>query len=296
MDLGLTPVLMPALEWINGIVQNYGITDIIFTIFIKLLTLPLDLKQRKTSRRMSAIQPKIAKLQQKYANDKDKLGQKMVELYRQEGVSPFSGCLPLLISLPILMIMLGVLRNYGDQMMLNMYHYIEEGNFEAFSTLMNQSKFLWIQNVWQPDSLFGASNTILPSAETFARLLGTTEPEQIQAISDVLLSGTGQMGELLASYETQMNGLFILPIIAGGTQFIQAKFLMPQMPSTDSSSKGSSAMMLYFMPIMSIWICSSSTSAFSLYWVFSNLFSMTQMLITNKIYDGKFIVRQTKGG
>ena len=73
MDLGLTPVLMPALEWINGIVQNYGITVIIFTIFIKLLTLPLDLKQRKTSRRMSAIQPKIAKLQQKYANDKDKL-------------------------------------------------------------------------------------------------------------------------------------------------------------------------------------------------------------------------------
>ena len=79
----------------------------------------------------------------------------------------------------------------------------------------------------------------------------------------------------------------ILPIIAGGTQFIQAKFLMLQMPSTDSSSKGSSAMMLYFMPIMSIWICFVMPAAMGIYWIANSVFGIIRDYTLTKVYKKK---------
>ena len=95
---------------INSVVHSYGWSIIIFTVLVKLLVMPLDYKSRKSMRRMTAVQPQMEKLQKKYANDKEKLNQKMAELYRKEGVSPMSGCLPMLISMVILMVMWGAMR------------------------------------------------------------------------------------------------------------------------------------------------------------------------------------------
>ena len=97
--------LVGILSGINTIVNNYGWSIVVFTILIKLVLFPLDLKSRKSMRRMSSLQPQIAKLQKKYANDKDKLNQKTAELYRKEHINPLSGCLPMLISLPVLFAM-----------------------------------------------------------------------------------------------------------------------------------------------------------------------------------------------
>ena len=102
---GINSLFVSALNWIYSWVGNYGWSVVIFTMLIRLLVLPLELKSRKGMRATQRVQPQVAALQKKYANDKDKLNQKMMELYKKENVSPMAGCLPLLLTMPILFIM-----------------------------------------------------------------------------------------------------------------------------------------------------------------------------------------------
>lgn len=80
----------------------YGVAIILFTIIVKILLYPLTWKQMVSMRKLTELQPKMQELQRKYGNNKEKLNQKMMELYTKEKVNPYAGCLPLLIQLPIL--------------------------------------------------------------------------------------------------------------------------------------------------------------------------------------------------
>ena len=92
-------------------VGNFGISIIIVTILIKIALLPLTLKQDKSMKEMKKLQPELEKIKQKYANDKQMLNIKTMELYREHKVNPLGGCLPILVQLPILIALFGVLRN-----------------------------------------------------------------------------------------------------------------------------------------------------------------------------------------
>ena len=92
-------------------VGNFGVSIIVVTILIKIALLPLTLKQDKSMKEMKKIQPELEKLKEKYANDKQMLNIKTMELYREHKVNPLGGCLPLLLQLPILFALFGVLRS-----------------------------------------------------------------------------------------------------------------------------------------------------------------------------------------
>ena len=92
-------------------VGNFGISIIIVTILIKIALLPLTLKQDKSMKEMKKLQPELEKIKEKYANDKQMLNIKTMELYKEHKVNPLGGCLPLLLQLPILFALFGVLRN-----------------------------------------------------------------------------------------------------------------------------------------------------------------------------------------
>ena len=92
-------------------VGNFGVSIIIVTILIKIMLLPLTLKQDKSMKEMKKLQPELEKIKQKYANDKQMLNIKTMELYKEHKVNPLGGCLPLLLQLPILFALFGVLRN-----------------------------------------------------------------------------------------------------------------------------------------------------------------------------------------
>ncbi len=101
--LAFIPTLFgTALHFINGIVGNYGWAIIIFTILIRLIIFPLTIKQLQSAAKTQELQPKLAEIQERYKNDKEKLGQEQMKLYKEEGVNPFGGCLPLLVQMPIL--------------------------------------------------------------------------------------------------------------------------------------------------------------------------------------------------
>ena len=98
------------IEQIYNLVSNYGLAIILFTVIIKLILLPLNIKSQKAMKKQQKIQPIIAELQQKYANDQEKLQREMMKLYKENNVSMTGGCLPLLIQMPILIGLYSVIR------------------------------------------------------------------------------------------------------------------------------------------------------------------------------------------
>ena len=99
------------LNYIYQFVQNYGVSIILFSILLKLILLPLSIKQQKTMKKTAKIQVKVKELQEKYKNDQMKMNQEMMDLYKKENMSPFSGCLTSIIQIILLFAMFGLVRN-----------------------------------------------------------------------------------------------------------------------------------------------------------------------------------------
>ena len=99
--------------------QDFGIAIIVLTIVIRLLMYPLFQKSIKSQKELAALQPKLKEIQKKYSKDKEKQAQAVMELYKQHKINPMSGCLPLLIQLPILIAFFQVLRTGLDPQRLN---------------------------------------------------------------------------------------------------------------------------------------------------------------------------------
>ena len=99
---------------INKLVKNWGISIILVTLIIKILLFPLNKKSATGTLKMQQIQPQLKELQDKYANDKQKLNEEMSKLYKKVGYNPASGCLPMIIQMIILFAMFNVFNNYFE--------------------------------------------------------------------------------------------------------------------------------------------------------------------------------------
>lgn len=99
--LGST-LFLPVLQWLYALFGNLGLAIIVFTVLTRILILPLTLKQLRTQKKTMALQPKIRELQRKHGGDRERLAQETMKLYKIEGTSPLGGCLPLLVTMPIL--------------------------------------------------------------------------------------------------------------------------------------------------------------------------------------------------
>lgn len=98
---------------------NFGVAVIIFTLIVKGLLLPLDIKSKNSNAKMQELQPEVQKISEKYKNDPEKKNRKIQELYQKKNVSPLGGCLPMLITLPIVIIVFYALRRVASQTMYN---------------------------------------------------------------------------------------------------------------------------------------------------------------------------------
>ena len=128
------------LALIYRLVGNYGISLIILTVIVKLVLYPMYAKQIKSTANMSDMSEKAKEIQNRYANDKEKMNEEMQKLYAETGFNPMSGCLPMLIQFPIIMGLFALLRNPMKYMPND-------------PTLMfaNHESFLWIKDLAQPD-------------------------------------------------------------------------------------------------------------------------------------------------
>jgi YidC/Oxa1 family membrane protein insertase len=103
-------IFATALAAIYSVVRDYGLSIILLTILVRIVLLPLTIKQTKSMREMQRIQPEVKRLQQKYKGDRQKMNTEMMALYKEHGVNPFGGCAPLLLQFPVLIALYWVIR------------------------------------------------------------------------------------------------------------------------------------------------------------------------------------------
>lgn len=184
------------LYFIYSIVQNYGVSIIIFSIIAKLILLPFTIKQTKSMKEMSMINPELQKLQQKYKNNKQKLNEETMKLYQEHGVNPLGGCLPLLLQFPVIIGLFTVLREP------HLWVFTEPGQFE-----MVNKAFLWLKDLGNPDPLY-----ILPILAALTTYLSTKMTSSVQGAGN----SQGQaMNKSMQMVMPVMIGWFALKFPAG---------------------------------------------------------------------------------
>lgn len=127
---------------IYGFFKNYPVSIIILTIVVKTILIPLAVSQYRYTKNMNVIQPMMKELQEKYKNDKEALNVKMMELYKEHKVNPFSGCLPILIQLPIFIALFNTLKNP--------LKFVFNGDTVLAAQALGQH-FFWITDLSKPD-------------------------------------------------------------------------------------------------------------------------------------------------
>lgn len=143
------------LSWLYEIIGSYGIALIIVTVIVKLCLYPVYAKSIKSTMKMTEVQPKIQEIQQKYAKDRELMNEKITELYKEEGVSMYGGCLPMVVQMIVIMGLFALLRNPMA--------YIDSDSM-LFAI---HEPFLWIQDLAQPDKW------ILPIMAAVATFIAT---------------------------------------------------------------------------------------------------------------------------
>ena len=131
-------IILPVFSWLNTFISNYGLIIIIFALLIKLVTYPLSIASTKSMKKMSALQPALKELQDKYKDNPAKLQSELGRIYKEAGVNPLGGCLPVLLQMPLLYAMFYVFRS---------------------SIQLRQHGLLWVKDLSIPDSIldFGFS-------------------------------------------------------------------------------------------------------------------------------------------
>lgn len=306
------------LDGINTVIGNYGWSIVVFTLLLRIVLFPFDYKSRVSMRKTTKLQPQLAALQKKYANDKEKLNRKMSELYKKEKINPLSSCLPMLLTLPILYAMWTALRIIANEQMVSQVFTILQGQTPTMEG------WLWVKNLWMPDSPFAAAwpdlnslqliptdiwqnvynaliaqGVTLPAEITYdfaGNLQGTIQaiyaymekmPEYVTATSNV----PGWSFNLLLTQvdlKTMYNGFFILPILAAVTQYLMT-VLQPTQPTgtENQQAAGTGNFMKWFFPLFSLFVCSSYNAVFSLYWVMGNIIAAVQNVGINWYLDNK---------
>jgi len=154
MDFLTNPFTTALLVLYQFLGQNIVLSIVVFTLLTRLLTFPLTYQQIKSSKRMQELQPKMKKLQEKYKNDREKLASEQMKLYRDHGVNPVAGCLPLLIQFPILIGLYGAIGRALAATPLQLLDLNHRLLIPGLSNLVPmQNTFLWL-NLGQPDPLY----------------------------------------------------------------------------------------------------------------------------------------------
>lgn len=313
-DNFISRFFVTVIGWFYSLTGSYLVSVILFTLAIKLLLLPLDLKQRKAMAKQTALSAKVQEIQRRYKNDPRLAQQKVQEYYKKSGVKMSSGCLPLLLQLPVLFAMFGAISILSNTETVKLVAGLASGQDLLPPTA------LWVHNLWRPDT---GTASIMPSPSEFATILSQSvsklpadivaqaqatltnaQINQLALASAKLPAGTFFAGmvnsslatipaetvtaavssnyttaiaPVLARYAGLSNGYFIFPILAGVSSFFVSHMQKKQAERTNPGQANGMGGMQYIMPIFSIWWTSTTGVCFAIYWLVSNLFSIAQV-------------------
>ena len=278
------------LQFLYTLVNNYGLAIILFTLIIKLLLLPLSIKQQKTMKKSSELQEKVKVMQFKYKNDPEKLNKEMMNLYKTENVSPFSGCLTSIIQMLLLLSIFYLVRSP-----LTFMEKIPQENINTYiQQLKDEGKV--ISNVYPEIDLIRETE-----------LLKEKNPEdQFIEKTNIKMNFLGLDLSKIPQQNMTDYTVYIIPVLYILSSFISIRITTAkqQKDKEDKKSKNidgntgkeiedetnemdavmqTNKMMSWFVPIMSISIAFIAPLGLALYWLISNILMIAERLIIDKV-------------
>lgn len=269
-SLLITTPLGYIISFIYDLVLNYGLAIVIFTIIVKVLMLPLVVKQQKSTVQMKKIQPELQKIQKKYANDQQRLSQETMKLYKKYNISPAGGCLPLLIQLPIILGLYQVITrpmqyilHMGTDLIQKIADVLRDGGFIAEQVAKLATK----QNQ-------------ITVASSMADNLAFVEEKVGTALSTINFDFFG-LDLSLTPQLSQPSVLWIIPILSAVTAYLSGK-ITTKLSGNDQAAEQMKTMNV-MMPLMSGYFCFIMPTGVGLYWVMSNVIQIIQQVVVTKI-------------
>lgn len=275
----IAQILSVLIRPIYGIVNNYGWTIIIFTVIIKLVTLPFTIKSQKSMARMQQVQPLISEVQKKYAKNQEKMQQELMKIYDRYEISPTGGCMPLLFQMVILMGFIQVV-------------------YKPVTFILGISK----DAITQAAQSVGLADTAI--TQLSSNQLGIfSNPDLIKALGlDAASLNFNFLGiDLTKVLQKNLTDpvMWILPVLAlafsvlsiytSQTQAVRHQNESgadnPQAAQTQAMTKS----MYVMMPLMTAWITFTWPLGCALYWIISTVTQIAQQLFINE-----FIVKKMK--
>jgi len=238
----LITLVTKLLTALYGFTHNYGVAIILLTILIRLILYPLMQKQMVSMREMQKIQPLMKAVQEKYKNDKERLNKELMALYKEHKVNPMSGCLPLLIQMPILILLFQTLRVFK-------YH--------IPNTEIIDGGFLWIANQYN----------VIENGETIAKA-GLALSERLISFGVFGIEYIGILPFLVGGSMYIQQKMTSTGGAAGGKD--------------GGSSQQTQKMMTIMMPLLIGFMSFSLPSGLTLYWFTSTLLGIGQQYLINK--------------
>ena len=305
-----------------GIV-NIGLCIILFTIIIYMLMLPMTIKQQKSSKMMSVMNPEIQAIQKKYANKRDqvsmtKMQEEMNLVYEKYGTSPTAGCLGSIIQLPILFALWPVVQNIPAYVSGLKETYMPLVNeimaTDGFQKVMEAIGTVSPININADQYDYSKANTIVDVLYKFQNSTWDTLAQKFPELTDLIYSTEEQVSNM--NYFLGINiaetpwtmfssalddfaiGLMIvaiaIPVLAGVTQWLSAWIMQK---ATNANTKNDNEnpmmqqmnMMIKIMPLMSIFMCFSMPSGLGIYWITSAVVRTIQSFCVNKYLSKKSI-------
>ena len=153
MDFLISPIISALLVCYSLLGNSFPLAIIVVTVLVRLITLPLTLPQQRSTRRMAELQPQLKELQKKYAGNKQKLGEEQMKLYREAGVNPLGGCLPLILQLFIMIALYNAITGALALNPLQLIALSQRVGPQIAPLLPIDSHFLWL-DLGHPDQFF----------------------------------------------------------------------------------------------------------------------------------------------
>ena len=263
----LAYVMGPLIELLYKIIPNYGAVMIVFTILVRLISLPLAIKQQKSMAKMSVFSPMINEIQQKYKTDQAKQQQELMRLQEEYGYKPTAGCAPMLINM---LVMFGII-----EVVYRPVRYILGIPNEAINAACTALGINAANTTLAQTSLIQA----IHSGTTVAT--GLT-PDQFSSIQNFNTQFFGM--DMCSVPGFHFSLLLLFPILATLTMIV-SNVLMNKLSGQQAQMQGGMKIMMWAMNAFFAYFCFTVPVGFSLYYTTSNICMMGQSFLTNKIYS-----------
>lgn len=278
-----------------NLTNSYGVALILFTLVIKLIMLPFQMKSKKSMMRMSRVSGQMQELQKRYAKNQAKLQEEMQKIYEEEGVNPMSGCLWSLIPFPILIALYSIIRQPITHFMMLSKDVLQTVVQSAADAGVNLTNIVMMDKATGAPALkdglyqmaaYGQINLVKAVQE-----MGLSTPDGWFNVNYKFLGLdlTATPWEYVKNFTFTwaVIGVILIPILAGLSQFVFSKLTMKTQPQADAAGGASMKSMMYMMPLMSVYIAFIMPAALGVYWIAQSVFSLIQEAILNKTFSAK---------